>query len=235
MNQMPKLKIDLHVHTDLSDSKSGLEEMIEIALRRGLDGIAITDHGTCQAAINALRKYSNRIITVPGLEYTTREGHLLGLGLLDSPPSGLTAFEFSKYVHSRSCLLVVPHLGIPFVGLHEKALRALNPDAIETLNAAVPLFWWVKRRNEKLAERLGLPRTGGSDAHDGSRVGDAYTLIDSDSRELGDILKAIKEGRTIPFGKASPILYRTKLSLSFLGNIKGINLRGLFEKDIALL
>ncbi|MGQ9513436.1 MAG: PHP-associated domain-containing protein [Thermoproteota archaeon] len=213
---MPKLKIDLHIHTDLSDSKSGLEEMVEAALLKGLDGVAITDHGTCQAAAVVVRKYSNRLIIVPGLEYTTREGHLLGLGLLKAPPSGLTSFEFSEYVHSRNCLLVIPHPCVPFLGVREKVLRSLNPDAIETLNAAVPFFWWAKRRSEELAEKLGLPQTGGSDAHDGSRVGDAYTIIDSDSSELCEILKAIKEGRTEPFGKALPILYRTRLSLSFL-------------------
>ena len=48
---MPKLKIDLHVHTEYSDSKGRLEDVVRTALRKGLDGIAITDHNTCEAAL----------------------------------------------------------------------------------------------------------------------------------------------------------------------------------------
>jgi len=217
---LPKIKIDLHVHTDFSDSASGLKEVVSAALGKGLDGIAITDHGTCQAAKIAMVKYSSEILTVPGLEYSTEDGHLLGLGIFEDPPKGLTAFEFSSYVHARGGILVVPHPGIPFLSASERIFKILKPDAIETRNAAVPLFWWVTRRNEALAEKLHLPQTGGSDAHNSRRVGDVYTTIDSDSRELRDILLAIKEGRSKPEGNASPLLYRTGLSLSFLKSRK---------------
>ncbi|MBO3804046.1 MAG: histidinol-phosphatase, partial [Candidatus Brockarchaeota archaeon] len=60
------------------------------------------------------------------------------------------------------------------------------------------------------------PQTGGSAAHEGVRVGDAYTVVDSDSRDPSGVLRAIKEGRAKPEGKASPLLYRLGLSLSFL-------------------
>ena len=43
-------RFDLHTHTFFSsDACNSPEEMIEAAQRRGLSGIAITDHNTCEA------------------------------------------------------------------------------------------------------------------------------------------------------------------------------------------
>ncbi|MFM8717070.1 MAG: PHP domain-containing protein, partial [Spartobacteria bacterium] len=43
-------RFDLHTHTFFSkDACNSPEEMIEAARRRGLSGIAITDHDTCEA------------------------------------------------------------------------------------------------------------------------------------------------------------------------------------------
>lgn len=206
-----RLKIDLHVHTDYSDSSGGLEDIVRAAMERGLDGIAITDHNTCEAAALAIRRYSDRIIVVPGMEYDSREGHLLALGLVEAPPMGMSAPEFSRHLHGRGALIVVPHPNIPLIGLGRGVIEDLGPDAIETLNSAMPFYDWFSRKNASLAESLRLPQTGGSDSHDGSCVGDSYTVIESDSREVSDILGAIREGRTMPKGKPSPILYRARL------------------------
>jgi len=211
-----KLKIDLHVHTDYSDSSGRLEDIVRAAINKGLDGIAITDHNTCEAAEVAIRRYSDRIIVVPGLEYDAREGHLLALGLVEAPPTGLSAPKVSRHLHRRGALVVVPHPNIPLIGLGNEGLKDVGPDAIETRNSAMPLYWWISRKNARLAEGLCLPQTGGSDSHDGRCVGDSYTVIDSDSSKMSDILQAIKDGRTTPEGKPSPLLYRAKLMLGLL-------------------
>lgn len=210
---MPELKIDLHVHTEYSDSTGRLEDIVQTALKKGLDGIAITDHDTCEAAILALERYSDRIIIIPGLEYETQEGHLIALGLVEAPPSGLSAPEASMYFHNRGALVVIPHPKIPLLGFHEEAVKDVKPDAIETRNSATPFYWMVSKKNVEFAESLKLPQTGGSDAHDGNCVGDSYTIIDSSSRKLADILQAIKAGRTTPKGQPSSLVYRLKLVL----------------------
>jgi len=206
-----RLKMDLHVHTVYSDSSGRLEDIVRVAVERGLDGIAITDHNTCEAAALAIRRYSDRIIVVPGLEYDAREGHLLALGLVEALPTGLSAPEISRHVHKRGALVVVPHPNIPLLGMGREEIEDLRPDAIETLNSAMPFYNWLSRRNARLADSLRLPQTGGSDSHDGSCVGDSYTVIESDSRKMGDILKAIKDGRTTPEGRPSPMFYRARL------------------------
>lgn len=40
-----KIKYDLHMHTQYSDGKSTMEENVKAAISKGLDMIAITDHG----------------------------------------------------------------------------------------------------------------------------------------------------------------------------------------------
>ena len=60
---------DLHCHTKLSDGTLGLEELIALAAKRGINTIAITDHdclaGTVRAKIIGER---NGVKVVPGVE-----------------------------------------------------------------------------------------------------------------------------------------------------------------------
>ena len=73
------LKIDLHVHTWHSDARSSVLDVLMMAKRNGLDGIAITDHHTMQGVRDAEAQVDDFLI-IPGIELTTRDGHLLGIG-----------------------------------------------------------------------------------------------------------------------------------------------------------
>lgn len=63
---------DLHCHTKLSDSSMGIDDLIVLAQKRGLDTIAITDRdtqaGTVRAKIIGERKGIN---VIPGVELST--------------------------------------------------------------------------------------------------------------------------------------------------------------------
>ncbi len=74
-------------------------------------------------------------------------------------------------------------------------------DAIEVANSAQIPFDFVMGWNRDLAEKLGLPQTGGSDSHIPETFGRAYTIVESASREPEDVIKAIKEGRTNVVGQ----------------------------------
>jgi len=63
------LKIDFHVHTCYSgDSSITLKEVVSFAKKRGLNGVAITDHNTLKGA---QKLKTNEIIVVPGIEVST--------------------------------------------------------------------------------------------------------------------------------------------------------------------
>ena len=206
---MPKLKIDLHVHTNHSDSTSSIEKVLESAKKKNLDGIAITDHDAVTAS-NYASEFDAGLILIPGVEVETGEGHILVLGIKRPPPKNLNVAEIIDFARKEGGVTIIPHPGIPFISINEKIIKLVKPDAIETHNAKAPFFRYFVKRNTKLAERLGLPKTGGSDAHSHKSVGDAYTIVDADSRSVAAILDAIKRGRTQPVGEASNLIENMK-------------------------
>ena len=65
-----KYAVDFHVHTSYSfDSVTPPKVVIEMARRRGLDGIAVTDHDTIDGAVATVE--ANRhsdFLVIPGIE-----------------------------------------------------------------------------------------------------------------------------------------------------------------------
>ena len=75
------LKVDLHVHTagspDMSEEwkSSSPEDVVAIAIAKGLDIIAITDHNTAEWCQPVSEAAQDRPLTVfPGVEISTTEG-----------------------------------------------------------------------------------------------------------------------------------------------------------------
>jgi ABC-type lipoprotein export system ATPase subunit len=80
------LKADLHVHTSASRdispkwSKHTPEDVVRIAIDKGLDIIAITDHNTasnCDAIQKAAQ--DTQLTVFPGVEISTPQGHVLAI------------------------------------------------------------------------------------------------------------------------------------------------------------
>jgi len=66
------------------------------------------------------------------------------------------------------------------------------------------------------ARKFNLPQVGGSDSHIPESIGDCYTVIDSSTHSLDDILSAIRKGKTRPAGHATSIANKLrKLSYKF--------------------
>ena len=85
------LKADLHVHTpgstDCHDTETP-EDIVRIALERGLDIISITDHNTASWCDRVLQAARNTQLTVfPGVEISTHQGHMLAIFDVDCPSS----------------------------------------------------------------------------------------------------------------------------------------------------
>jgi len=90
-------KTDLHIHspesTCYSDKSATLEQIVDTALAAGLEAIAVTDHNTF-AAIDDIRKIAAKkdLIVFPGVELTTKGGHIVALFELDSDIKQLDNF-----------------------------------------------------------------------------------------------------------------------------------------------
>lgn len=78
---------DLHIHSNISDGRLTPEEIVEIAIEKGLSAISITDHDAVDAIDIAKEAIGNRSIElVPGIEFSAKftgskgveEIHVLG-------------------------------------------------------------------------------------------------------------------------------------------------------------
>jgi predicted metal-dependent phosphoesterase TrpH len=167
------LRIDLHVHTAYSyDGFTTIEQLSAVCQRRGISGLAITDHDTLEAAL--LCKKSLPLQVIVGEEVTTACGHLIGLFLTHWIPPGLSVAETIDRIRDQGGLVYLPH---PFdrvrsgymspTQLQELAGRF---DMVEVFNSR-NLFPDANHKAATFAESHSLLCTVGSDAHIPHEVG----------------------------------------------------------------
>ncbi len=202
------LKLDLHVHTCYShDAVTTLREVVAHSKKRGLDGVAITDHDTLRGALQLIQE--SEFIIIPGVEVTTRQGHVLALNVTTPIPPRLDLSETIHRIHDVGGIAVAPHLtsvGKGGIGL-KRVTQNLYLDAVEVINSAAFPFFLSTYLSRKIAAELSLPQTAGSDSHIPKTIGMAYTLVDSDP-EVDEIIWAIKKGATTPIGRPVPWMMR---------------------------
>jgi predicted metal-dependent phosphoesterase TrpH len=194
---------DLHVHSFHSpDAADAPEELIAAARRRGLQGIAITDHDTCGAHADLLASGLQRpdgaavdgFLVLPGVEVSTADGHLLCLGATLPDLAGRPAAEVVAAIHARGGVAIPAH---PYdrwrSGICEAVLDELPVDALEVFNAAVSSRSF-NARSLAYATRRGLSQTAASDAHHASAVGVSRTIFSLETLSVASVLAAIRSG-----------------------------------------
>ncbi len=190
---------DLHVHTVCSDGLDTPESIVSYAKRIGLDFVAITDHDTV-SCIQRARVAGKElgVAVVPGVELTTRFGHILALFVEEVPPKDIYSDidALLEWVEERNGLAIYAHpygfLG--FLPMHRNVVEiASKLHGIEIVNGRT-----LKRGNEKamkLAQKLGkVVRTGGSDAHRVVELGLVKTFVDASSPNEDDVATALAKG-----------------------------------------
>ena len=201
----------MHVHTSYSDSDGSVSEVLKEAQRKGLDGVAITDHKTIRGAHEALRR-RGRLVVIPGQEVKTQRCEILALGIKKEIKDNLPVLETIKKIHAQGGLAVIPHPTVPFFSrLNEKSMKTLPIDGIEVFSSITPLPWYFLRRNLELARKLGVTIVAGSDSHFTETVGDAYTIIYCKDRSLRKILQAVKLRRTSIGGGPSRLSFKLRM------------------------
>jgi predicted metal-dependent phosphoesterase TrpH len=192
-----QVKADLHVHsTYSSDSIITPKELVFYARKRGLNAVAVTDHNQVEGARKIARETD--FLIIPGTEVSSRDGHIVGLNVNEVIPRGLSTDETVDRIHKAGGIAIACHPHALFKGSIGQHVTA-KFDAVETINASSFPFRSASSKAEKLAERFGLPRVAGTDAHYGPVIGCAYTVIDSELN-MESILKAIVDGRCEPAG-----------------------------------
>jgi len=213
------LKIDLHMHTCYSeDATTTLKEVVYYAKKKGLDGVAVTDHQTLKGALKLARK--SQLTIIPGLEVETQKGHILALNITTLIPPNLSLTETVQKIHDAGGVAVVAHPAVVLkTGLGIKITSNSNIDAVEVINSASFPFFLSTYLGRRLAKRLNLPQTAGSDAHHALEIGTAYTLVDADSN-TDDVAEAIRKGTITPCGKPITWAKRVQRGVFYLTKIR---------------
>jgi predicted metal-dependent phosphoesterase TrpH len=207
-------RFDLHVHSFFSaDAASAPEALIAAARRKGLSGIAITDHNSCESAIycrqhglaNAEGTPVDGFLVVPGVEVSTADGHMLCIGTMLPDMLGRPAVEVEAAIHERGGIAIPAH---PYdkwrAGIREGILDKLKTPVIEGFNAAVTSRNF-NAQAKAYAARTGRVTTAGSDAHHASAVGTASTGFELEELSVAALL------RTLPGGGELNETYLTRM------------------------
>jgi len=199
------------VHSDLGDGLSSIEAILDSAERVELDVIALTDHDDIRGAF-ALRDLASRrsspVAVVPGVEVTTRSGHLLALWIEDEIPMFCSLADALSQIHKAGGVAIAPHpLSYLTFSIGEGALRQLAAygddarmvDAIELRNPSYAGRVRASRAAWLNAHVLRIAETGSSDAHHAALVGTCWT--DFPGRTPDDLRRAIQEHATTADGR----------------------------------
>ncbi|MBS3149932.1 PHP domain-containing protein [Candidatus Woesearchaeota archaeon] len=188
---------DLHCHTWYSPcSNLNPKLALKLAKKRGLNGIAITDHNEIKAAyqISKLNKDKDFEVVIAS-ELSVNGGHLTAL-YINEVPKKLDFFSVVDSVRSQGGLLILAHpydltrrhFNKEFIFKNKKYF-----DGIEVFNSR-EIFHIFNKKAENSRKELNFAAVGGSDSHFSFEVGRTKTFFED------NLYKSIKNKQTFVSG-----------------------------------
>lgn len=250
--------LDGHMHSVHSDGYTKPQEIPKIALSKGLDIVSLTDHDTVSGlpyfleAASRLNQEELRLLAIPGIEITTREGHLLvwvpgkeegqrfvsKFKTIEKPPFLLETIERYVEIYNAICVLAHPAEKRIINGVSKTNIRRLvekmseyNPQMFDNLGIEIhnwmrQAFFWNQERIEdelKVDNRFWrLAEFSGSDAHLPMHIGNGRTKIEMSDLSPESLYAAIAARET-----EATVSYRTlampeAILASTLGAVRSI-------------
>ncbi len=205
--------IDLHTHTyPLSwDSQLSADELVERSKEAGLDGIVLSEHDWAwdpdEVAALAVR---HNFLVLHGIEVNTDDGHILVIGPRRYTYGMHHTHELARLVTEADGAMWAAH---PYRRHHpwdweserewaDALDRGERNDAYHLVAAMEVLNGRGAARenlvSHRIADRLGLPGTAGTDSHRIEDIGRTATYFDRDIRTAGDLVEELRAGRCWP-------------------------------------
>ncbi|MFB0526576.1 MAG: PHP domain-containing protein [bacterium] len=198
-----KFFVDFHVHSSYSfDSLMSPRKILREAKKKGLQGIAITDHNTIEGALEAQQLNEDpELMVIIGAELKTEVGEIIGIFLKNRIFSKKIG-EVVDEIHSQGGLVILSH---PYkyksaIFLDKFILEKI--DLIESFNSRCTVN--QNRKARLLAESLNKPEVGGSDAHFLPEIGNAKTEVTKDFLNRSITRRGIISVK----GKRSPLYFQ---------------------------
>ncbi len=173
------------------------------AKNTGLDGVVITEHGKNwpEADLADLgRRFG--LVVLGGIEVTTTAGDVLVYGSCPDFPSVPTPDELVAAAPEAFLVAAHPFRGFLLFGfggldLEEAVSRPpfLQVHGVEVTNLKV-----TDQENDlaaRAADKLGLVKIGGSDAHTTADVGRSWTRFEQKITSIGQLVAALRQGSLV--------------------------------------
>ena len=205
--------IDLHTHSVSSDdSRAAVEQYVKwvgVLRRKGysIDGFVLTEHRKFDfdKDYSALAE-ENGVLIMKGSELDTNMGHFLVYGVsealtdaVDFSDVTMDAMELVRAAEESGAIAIPAHPGRFGIGLCEFADNGSDFGLIraaEGLNGSNRPG--EQERAEELIGSLGVPATGGSDAHLVSAIGKCMTSFNGQVLDETDLVRELRLGRYGP-------------------------------------
>ena len=201
------MKIDLHIHTAPLSACSYIdpEELIKEARRLQLDGICLTEHQVVWDPDDVARLAEDAGIRIfRGNEFTTNQGDILVFGFYEDIKELMIIQELREQVTAAGGYMIAAH---PFRGFKTFGIGQLQMtveqackrkvmeyvDAIEICNGKLSPD--ENDMASKVADKLGLPGTGGSDAHRVDEIATWVTVFENEINNEKELLQELHAGR----------------------------------------
>jgi len=183
-----------------------LEQVISRCLETGINCVAIADHGTAEGALKMQDIAPFAVVVAE--EILTPDGEIMGMFLKETIPSGLSVEHTISRIKAQGGLVCIPH---PCDRLRQSALNnkmleelAEQIDVIEVFNSR-SLLPGASTKAQVFAEKYGIHKSAGSDAHTPNEIGNAYIEM-PEFNGKDDFLQALAKGKV--FGhKSNPLVH----------------------------
>lgn len=217
-------KIDLHLHTNLSDGLLSPENVIILAKENGCQTIAITDHELCENYELLSQKYDINIIS--GIEFNTSISnlHLLGYGIIDFDKMNAEMLSLRK-LNEVICIEVIERLRKDGIEVSIKQLK----DYLDSINLDSQIL--DKRKLVKYLIHMGYSSTIVETYQKLIGKGQKYYVpnIKLSPKEIIELVKSCG-GKTV-LAHPNTITKDNKMLLSIVDELKSLGLFGIEVKN----
>lgn len=190
------MRFDLHTHSHYSvDGYNSPQKIVKTCFRRGLSGVAVTDHNTIRGGLETdkyVKKepeiFKNGFKVIVGSEISTTQGEIIGL-FLNEEIKSTEPLEVMEEIRDQDGMVIVPH---PFDNLRGESFTPQKEHIklihkIEVFNSRCVKSEFNRMAME-FASKHSLGLSAGSDAHFANELGKAGIDIGKgSSMEEGNI------------------------------------------------